>query len=102
MSGAPSQRAARRRQAAVLAAMTLAAAGAGGGLWAQASVGGYSIPRQVVATGANGAQGAGYVLSGTLGQATAGPSFADGYHLSGGFRRSLVEAVDSVFADGFE
>ena len=99
MSGAPAP---VWRKASALAAMTLVAAGAVGRIHAQASGGGYSIPRQVVAAGADGTQGASYVLSGTLGQASAGPAIVNDFQLNSGFHRSLGAASDPVFTNGFE
>lgn len=99
MSGAP---AFGWRKASVLAAATLIAATSGGGIWAQTSGGAYSIPRQVLAAGVDGTQGATYVLAGTLGQASAGAAVVNDFELNGGYRRSLAEAADPVFANGFE
>jgi hypothetical protein len=86
---------------AVLAAATLAAAAAAGGIAAQASGGPFQVPRQVVAAGATRAQGAGFALTGTLGQANTGLASAGVYRLNGGFQRGQASA-DTLFGDGFE
>jgi hypothetical protein len=86
----------------VLAAAALAAAAAADSIGAQASGGPFELPRQVVAAGATRAQGAGFALAGTLGQANSGPAGAGVYQLNGGFQRGNQGSVVALFGDGFE
>ena len=70
------------------------------------SVGGvFILKNQVIAAGGKRITGATFALTGTLAQATAGPSPAatgDNFVLRGGFHNASAPLAEAIFRNGFE
>ena len=73
---------------------------------ANVSVGGtFTLKNQVIAAGGKHVTGATFDLTGTLAQATAGPSPAavgGNFVLRGGFHSASAPLAEAIFRDGFE
>ena len=73
---------------------------------ANVSVGGvFILKNQVIAAGGKRITGAAFDLTGTVAQATAGPSPAatgGNFVLRGGFHRASEPLAEAIFRDGFE
>ncbi len=87
--------------------MTIAAAMAlyAGFALAQSSGGPYAIPRQSIDGGAQRASSSTYAISGSIGQADAGPAMSGPtFAVRGGFHVAAPSAPlpDPLFANGFE
>ena len=88
-----------------LAVAAIAATVAVGVALAQSSSATYNVPRQSIDGGAQRASSASYSLSGTVGQADAGPAMSGAtFSVRGGFHRSAAAGPqpDPIFANGFE